>query len=83
MNEHQMGNPPFSMVEGYTNLIRDERTKAILNTNMNDYENYKKVKKIKDEEVERIENLEKDLGTLKDDISEIKYLLRNLANGSK
>lgn len=75
--------PPFSMVEGYKNLIRDEKTKAILNTNYNEYENYKKMKEIKNEEISRINNLEDDLRNIKDDIDEIKFLLRNIANGSK
>jgi histidinol-phosphate/aromatic aminotransferase/cobyric acid decarboxylase-like protein len=81
--ENLHNNLPFSVVEGYKNLIRDEKTKAILNTNFNEYENYKKMKEIKHEEVSRINNLEDDLKNIKDDIDEIKFLLRNIANGSK
>ena len=81
--ENLQNTPPFSVVEGYKNLIRDEKTKAILNTNFNEYENYKKMRQIKGAEVKRIDNLEKDLGDLKDDINEIKMLLRNIASGSK
>lgn len=80
--ENLQNTPPFSVVEGYTNLIRDEKTKAILNTNFNEYENYKKMRQIKGAEIKRIDNLEKDLGDLKDDINEIKMLLRNIASGS-
>jgi esterase/lipase len=83
MIENLDNNLPFSIVEGYKNLIRDEKTKAILNTNYNEYDNYKKMKKIKDEEISRINNLEDDLKNIKDDIDEIKFLLRNIANGSK
>jgi len=72
----------YSKVEGHTNLIRDERTKAILNTNTNDYENYMKIKKIKQSESERVCNLENDVNSIKEDLNEIKNLLRNLANGS-
>lgn len=81
--ENLQNNPPFSVVEGYKNLIRDEKTKAILNTNFNEYENYKKMRQIKGAEIARIDTLEQDLVDLKDDISEIKMLLRNIANGSK
>ena len=81
--ENSQNKPPFSIVEGYKNLIRDEKTKAVLNTNLNDYENYKKMKTIKGAEIKRIDNLEKDLDTLKDDINEIKMLLRSIANGPK
>lgn len=80
--ENLQNNPPFSIVEGYKNLIRDEHTKAILNTNYNEYENYKKMKQIKGAEVKRIDDLEKDLGSIKNDINEIKMLLKGLANGS-
>jgi hypothetical protein len=73
---------PYSLVDGYTNLIRDDKTNAILNTNYNEYENYKYLKSIKDKENARIENLENNLEDLKSDINEIKNLLRNLANGS-
>jgi esterase/lipase len=83
MMENLHNNLPFSVVEGYKNLIRDEKTKAILNTNFNEYENYKKMKEIKNEEIGRINNLEDDLKNIKDDIDEIKLLLRTIANGSR
>ena len=72
----------YYKVEGHPNLIRDDKTKAILNTNMNDYENYLKIKKIKQSESERVSNLEKDVNSIKDNLEEIKNLLRNLSNGS-
>lgn len=72
----------YYKVEGHPNLIRDEKTKAILNTNMNDYENYMKIKKIKQSENNRITNLENDVNTIKDNLEEIKNLLRNLSNES-
>jgi hypothetical protein len=71
--------PPFYCnVEGHPNLVRDERTNAILNTNLNEYENYKQLKSIKEEEQNRIETIENNLCSLKSDISEIKDLLKNL-----
>jgi hypothetical protein len=72
----------YSKVEGHSNLIRDEKTKAILNTNMNDYENYIKTRQIKKSENEKITNLENQVDEIKNSLNEIKDLLRNLANGS-
>ena len=85
MNMNGMMMPPqspFSPVEGHNHLFRDERTTAIINTDMDAYENYKKSKKIEEAEVERIDNLEDDLKSLKDDLGEIKSLLRSIANGT-
>lgn len=73
----------YSKVEGHSNLIRDERTKAILNTNVSDYENYIKTRKIKQSETERVSNIERDVEEIKNDLDEIKNLLRNLINGSR
>lgn len=73
----------FTKVEGSSHLIRDPQTNAILNTNMNEYEEYKKQKRIKDQENQRIENLENDLNSMKNDLGEIKDLLRSMINGSK
>lgn len=73
----------YLKVEGHPNLVRDEKTNAILNTDMNEYENYMKIKRLKDLERERMEHLENDMSNIKDDLQEIKNLLRNLSNGSK
>jgi hypothetical protein len=67
----------YSKVKGYENLIRDETTKSIINTNINEYENYVKMRSIKQNEVEKIQNIENDLMKLKNDINEIKSLLIN------
>jgi hypothetical protein len=67
----------YSKIEGHENLIRDEKTKSIINTNINEYENYIKMRNIKQSEVKRIENIENDLNSLKNDINEIKSLLKS------
>lgn len=72
----------YSKVEGHSNLLRDEETKAILNTSMSDYNSYIKLKKIKEMENSRIDNIENDVNDIKNDLKEIKNLLRNLANES-
>lgn len=76
-------NTKFSKVEGYTNLVRDNSTNAILNTNMSDYQNYKNLKQVKESENQKLQRLEDDMNRLKDDIGEIKNLLRALTYESK
>lgn len=73
----------YSKVEGHSNLVRDEKTNAILNTNMNDYNHYIRLKKIKEEDTKKLQNLESDVSDIKNDLQEIKSLLGNLLNGSK
>ena len=73
----------FSKVEGHTNLVRDQTTNAIINTDMNEYRNYKSIQQIKEDEKQKIESLENDINIMKNDLSEIKNLLRSLTNGPK
>ena len=68
-------------VNGYSSLIRDENTNAILNTNSSEYENYIRMRAKRKEGTDKIDNMENDLKSLKDDINEIKTLLRALSNG--
>ena len=62
--------------------MRDQKTNSIINTNMSEYQEYVSRKKAKSEENQKVQNLEKDLANMKDDINEIKNLLRSLVNGS-
>jgi DNA anti-recombination protein RmuC len=73
----------YLKVEGHSNLVRDEKTKAVLNTSMTDYDQYMKMKKIRENSSKKIEDLENDMSNIKDELQEIKFLLRNLLNGSK
>ena len=73
----------YLKVEGYSNLVRDQKTNSIVNTNMNEYQEYVSRRNNKNEEEQKIQNLEQDLANMKDDINEIKSLLRNLVNGSR
>lgn len=70
-------------VEGHSNLVRDEKTKAILNTNIGDYNHYNRMKKIKENENKKVETLENEMNSIKNDLQEIKTLLGDLLNGSK
>ena len=72
----------FLKVEGHDNFLRDPNTNSIINTNMSEYQEYVSRKKAKDEEHQKINNLEKDVANIRDDLNEIKFLLRSLSNGS-
>ena len=76
-------NTKFSKVEGYTSLVRDNSTNAILNTNMNDYQNYKNLKMAKETDGQKLQKLEDDMSRMKNDLDEIKNLLRALTYESK
>jgi hypothetical protein len=73
----------FYKVKGNSNLVRDIGTNAILNTNMSEYNNYLRMKNIKESENKKIVDMENDLASVKDDLNEIKNLLRSLVNESK
>ena len=68
-------------VEGHSNLIRDEISNAILNINSSEYNQYLSQRAKRKQGSERIDNMENDLKSLKDDINDIKSLLRALSNG--
>jgi hypothetical protein len=73
----------FIKVKGHDHLIRDPKTNSIINTNMSEYQEYIIRKETKNKEDQKIQNLEKDLDSIRGDLDEIKFLLRNLTNGSK
>ncbi len=69
------------IVEGHPHLTRDENTNAIINSNLKEYDKYLSLRAKKKQGSERIDNMENDLKSLKDDINEIKTLLKALSNG--
>jgi hypothetical protein len=73
----------YLKVEGHNNLLRDPNTNSIVNTNMTEYEQYIARRNSKTKENQKVQNLEEELASMKNDIDEIKVLLRSLVNGSK
>jgi hypothetical protein len=73
----------YAKVEGHVNLVRDQSTKAILNTDMNEYNNYIALRDSKKSEDEKIKSIESEVEEIKNDLSEIKSLLRSLVNEPK
>jgi hypothetical protein len=73
----------YIKVEGYNNLLRDVKTNSIVNTNISEYQEYIARRDAKNEVNQKTQNLESDLANMKNDIDEIKNLLRSLINESK
>ena len=71
----------YTNVKGHTDYVRDNNTGAILNSNSGEYTNYLERRAKRQQGEDRIDNMEDDLKSLKDDINEIKTLLRALSNG--
>ena len=71
----------YLKVEGHRELYRDSTTNSIVNRNTFDYNRYMSQKKTKNEETEKVDTMEQDLAYLKNEINEIKSLLKDLANG--
>ena len=68
-------------VKGHTNLVRDLKSQAIINTDSDAYARYmaRKIKqKVKDDEVRQVI---RDVNELKNEMREIKNLIIGMANG--
>ena len=70
-------------VEGHSDLARDPRNGSIVNVNKTEYEQYLARRDVKNEKNQKVQNLEDELANMKDDINEIKFLLKELVNGPK
>ena len=71
----------YLKVEGHRELYRDSTTNSIVNRNTSDYNRYMSQKKTKNEEAKKVDTMEQDLAHLKNEINEIKSLLKDLVNG--
>ena len=71
----------YIKVKDNEHLIRNTNSNCIVNTNKAEYEEYLVRRKLKKSEKNKVDNLERDISTLKNEITEIKDLLRSLVNG--
>ena len=69
-------------VEGNTDLVRDPNTDQIINTNQSAYQQYVTRREKRKLEREKSLNVEEDLANLKNELGEIKSLLKELVNGN-
>ena len=72
----------YVKVKGHDYFVRDPRTNAIINTNRSEYSEYITNRESKVKEQQKIQELEVNVANMKDDLNEIKSLLRSLVNGS-
>ena len=69
-------------VKEHSNLIKDSRTGQIIDNDENAYQRYMVGKKARQTAKQKALTVEEDLANLKNEISEIKSLLKELVNGN-
>jgi len=72
----------YIKVEGYTSLVRDVKSNAIVNQNVTEYQTYMKRVKDREQQGDQIRNAVKEINTLKAELREIKSLIKELVNGN-
>ena len=70
-------------VEGHSDLARNPQNGSIVNVNNIEYQQYLARREVKSEKKQKVQNLEDELATMKNDIDEIKSLLKEFLNGSR
>ena len=68
----------YLKVESEDSLIRDVDSNAIVNKNQSEFDKFIKLSKKKYKEKKKFDNMRSDLDSLKEDMKEIKTLLRNI-----
>lgn len=68
----------YSKITDHPNLYRLNDSKCIVNGDKSGYAEYMQKRELQLEEKQKIHQLEEDFATIKDDIDEIKDLLRRL-----
>ena len=70
----------FIKVKDNEHLIKNTKSNFIVNTNKSEYDEYVARRKLKQSEKQKVENIERDISTLRNEITEIKDMLRSLVN---
>ena len=70
----------YVKVKDHDHLMRSTQSNCIVNTNKAEYDEYLTRRKLKKSEKNKVDNLERDISTLRDEITEIKDMLRSLVN---
>ena len=69
--------------KGHKDLARDPETTNIINVNKVSYDQYIASRNAKSEKNQQIQTIEDEVASIKDDINDIKSLLKELINGPK
>jgi hypothetical protein len=73
----------YIKVSGHDGLFRDPKTNSIINTNKPGYNEYLNMRDIKSKENQKVHSIEEEVANIKNDVNEIKSLLKELINGSR
>ena len=73
----------YIKVSGHSDLVRDPETNSIINKNKSEYHEYMMRKNLKSEENQKVQTIEDEVANIKNDVNEIKSLLKELINGSR
>ena len=65
-------------VEAQDNLVRDMSSNAIVNNNKSEYENFLRISEQKYKEKKEFEKLKTDVNSMKNDLDEIKSILKSI-----
>ena len=68
----------YLKVESDKSLVRDMDSNAIINKNKSEFDKFMELSRKKHEEKKKFDNMRSDLNSLKQDMNEIKTLLRNI-----
>ena len=68
----------YIKVKSDVSLVRDVNSNAIINKNQSEFDKFVKLSEKKYEEKKKFDNMRSDLDSLKEDMKEIKTLLRNI-----
>ena len=70
----------YLKVENENSLVRDLNSNAIINTNRSDYDKFLSLSQKKAQEKKECDDLKSDVKSLKDDMNEIKSLLKSIVD---
>ncbi len=70
-------------VDGHKDLARDPSTNSIVNVDNIGYDQYIASRNAKSEKNQKVQTMEEDLANVKNELDEIKSILKELINGSK
>ena len=68
----------YIKVKSDVSLVRDINSNAIINKNQSEFDKFVKLSEKKYEEKKKFDDMRSDLDSLKEDMNEIKTLLRNI-----
>ena len=68
----------YIKVEAQDSLVRDISSNAIVNNNKSEYENFLKISEQKYREKKEFEKLKTDVNSMKNDLDEIKSMLKSI-----